>query len=379
MERRDMTDYLGKDIFKLGFGLMRLPKLEDGSIDVEQVKVMADKFIAAGGKYFDSAYLYDGGGSERAFKEAVVDRYPRDAYYIATKLSAAIGVSDEESAKNEFNISLERTGAGYFDFYLLHGIQNNNISKYDEYGIWDYVRGLKEQGLVKHYGFSFHGTPELLDELLSKHPDVDFVQLQINYADWEDERVASRRCYEVVRKHNKPLTVMEPIKGGKLANPADMIKDVFQKANPDASCASWAVRFVASLDGIITVLSGMSNIEQIEDNLSYMKDFKPLSEDERKVIEEVQRILKDDKQIKCTACHCCTEGCPMSIPIPEIFSLKNQQILFSLSDEQLRRDYMFATHNRGKASDCIECGQCEGACPQHLTIIDLLKTCRSME
>ena len=238
---------------------------------------------------------------------------------------------------------------------------------------------VKEKGLVRHYGFSFHGTPELLDELLTKHPDVEFVQLQINYADWEDEKVASRKCYEVVRKHNKPLTVMEPIKGGKLAYPSASIMDTFKQFNPEASCASWAVRFVASLDGIITVLSGMSSIEQMEDNLSYMKDFKPLSEEEREVIRKVQKILEDDKQIKCTACHYCTEGCPMSIPIPEIFQLKNQQILFSLTDDQLKRDYMFVTHNRGKASDCIECGQCEGACPQHLSIIELLKQCRNME
>ena len=337
------------------------------------------RFIEAGGKYFDTAYLYDNGGSERAFKAAVVDRYPRESFYVATKLSAAIGVSDEKSAKEEFNISLERTGAGYFDFYLLHGIQNNNYTKYDEYGIWDYVKGLKEKGLVKHYGFSFHGTPELLDELLTKHPDVEFVQLQINYADWEDENVQSRKCYETVRKHNKPVTVMEPVKGGKLADPSAVIKDEFTKANPDASCASWAIRFVASLEGILVVLSGMSSVEQMEDNLSFMKDFKPLDENEQEVIRKVQTILKEDKQIKCTACHYCTEGCPMSIGIPEIFALQNQKILYNLTDEQISRDYMFATMRKGKASDCIECGQCEGACPQHLPIIGLLKECRSME
>ena len=369
-----MSDYLGKDIFKLGFGLMRLPKLQDGSIDIEQVKVMTDKFIEAGGVYFDTAYVYDNGESEKAFKDAVADRYPRDKYFVCTKLNASVA-KNEEDAKAQFNISLQRTGAQYFDFYLLHALQRNNYQKYDEYHLWDYVKDLKEKGLIKHYGFSFHADPELLEELLNKHPEVDFIQLQINYADWDNEEIASRQCYEIARKHNKPLTVMEPIKGGKLANPIEAVKKVFDETNPNASYASWAIRYVASLDGIITVLSGMSNIEQMEDNLSYMKDFKPLDESEKAVIENVQKILKGDEQIKCTACHYCTDGCPMSIPIPDIFSVMNKNIV----GEDITGLYDEATLGKGRASDCIECGQCENACPQRLPIIDLLKKCRSME
>ena len=374
-----MSDHLGKDIFKLGFGLMRLPKLEDGSIDIEQTKVMVDRFIEAGGVYFDTAYVYDNGESEKAFKACVADRYPREKYLVATKLNAAMQAADEQAAKAQFFTSLERTGAGYFDFYLLHAIQHNNIDKYDNYGIWEFVKQQKEKGLIRNMGFSFHDDPTMLDELLTKHPEVDFIQLQINYADWESANVQSRACYEVARKHNKPMTVMEPVKGGKLANPLPEVKKVFDEANPDASYASWAIRYVASLDGIITVLSGMSNIAQMEDNLSYMKDFKPLDDREKKVIEEVQRILRDDVQIKCTACHYCTEGCPMSIPIPDIFAIYNKGMVSTVIDEWLKKDYSRTVKGKGKASDCIECGQCEGVCPQHLPIIQLLKKCRSME
>ncbi|MBP5280108.1 MAG: aldo/keto reductase [Erysipelotrichaceae bacterium] len=373
-----MSDYLGKDIFKLGFGLMRLPKLADGSIDIEQTKVMADKFIEAGGVYFDTAYVYDNGESEKAFKAAVADRYPRDKYFVATKLNAGMA-ADEAAAKAQFQTSLERTGAGYFDFYLLHALSHNNIAKYDNFGIWEFVKEQKDKGLIRNMGFSFHDDPQMLDELLTKHPEVDFIQLQINYADMENPNVQSRACYEVARKHNVPMTVMEPIKGGKLADPIPAVRKVFDEANPDASYASWAIRFVASLDGIITVLSGMSNIEQMEDNLSYMKGFKPLDESEQKVIAEVQRILSDDVQIKCTACHYCTDGCPMSIPIPDIFAVYNKSVVSATIDKWLKAEYVKTTEGKGKASDCIECGQCESVCPQHLPIIELLKKCRTLE
>ena len=373
-----MDYYLGKDIFKLGFGLMRLPKNEDGTIDIVQVKVMADMFIAAGGKYFDTAYVYDDGASEEAFRLAVAERYPRDAYYVCTKLNAGYPKCvDEAFAHQEFYTSLERTGAGYFDFYLLHALGEKNVAKYDEYHCWDFVKARKEEGLIRHYGFSFHGSPELLDELLTKHPEVDFVQLQINYADWEDGNVQSRRCYEVARKHGKPLTVMEPIKGGKLADPLPEVKKLFTDYDPDASFASWAVRYVASKDGIITVLSGMSNIAQMKDNLSYMKDFKPLNEEEEEIIAKAQEIFNRDETIKCTACHYCTEGCPMQIPIPDIFAIWNKK--GQDPDLDVKQEYLDATADKGQASACIECGQCESQCPQSLPIIELLKKCRKME
>ncbi len=374
-----MSDYLGKDTFKLGFGLMRLPKLADGrTIDVEQVKKMADLFIEAGGTYFDTAYVYDGGGSEIAAREAVVDRYPRDRFTLATKLNASLPGMTEEKAKQQFFTSLERTNAGYFDFYLLHALSRGNVAKYDEFHLWDFMREQKEKGLIKHCGFSFHGDPDLLDELLTKHPEVEFVQLQINYADWENPGVASHKNYDVVRKHGKSITVMEPVKGGALAKPFPAVQEIFRAANPDVSFASWAIRFVASKDGIITVLSGMSNIAQMEDNLSYMRNFQPLSAEEEGVIAKAQEALLADKSIPCTACHYCTEGCPMQIPIPEIFAVSNHEGLYPSWDEG-KGPYRIATQNRGKASDCIQCGQCEGACPQHLPIIELLEKCRRFE
>ncbi|MBO7047802.1 MAG: aldo/keto reductase, partial [Spirochaetia bacterium] len=250
-----MSDYFGKDVFKLGFGLMRLPKLADGkSIDVEQVKTMVDMFMKAGGTYFDTAFVYDNGGSEEAIKQALIDRYPRSSYTLATKVNAWLNCKDEAAAKQQFYTSLERTGAGYFDYYLIHAIQPQNYKVYDNFHLWDYVREQKAKGLVKYWGFSFHADPALLEELLTIHPDVDFIQLQINYADWENPGVASRQCYEIARKHNKSIVVMEPVKGGALAKPIPEIEKIFKDADPNASCASWAIRYVASMDGILTVL-----------------------------------------------------------------------------------------------------------------------------
>ena len=365
-----MSDYFGEDVPKLGFGLMRLPKLEDGSIDVEQTKAMVDKFMDAGLTYFDTAYVYT--GSEEATRKALVERYPRDSFTLATKINAWMACTDEESCKRQFQTSLERTQAGYFDYYLLHALQENNYKKYDEYHIWDYVAGLKEKGLVRHYGFSFHATPELLDEILRAHPEVDFVQLQLNYADWENPSVTSRANYEVARSHGKPIVVMEPIKGGTLANPPERVAKILRDANPDLSIASWAIRYVASLDGIITVLSGMSNVEQMDDNISYMRDFKPLSEEEQRAIRRAQEALDAIESVPCTACNYCTPGCPMGIPIPKIFSALNRELIYAQTDEA-RRSYANAVRDAGKASECIGCLQCEGACPQQIPITSWLE------
>ncbi len=371
-----MSVYTGKEKLKLGFGLMRLPKLEDGSIDVPQVSDMVDAFIEAGGTYFDTAFAY--AGSEEAIRKALVERYPRDSYTLASKLIIQPGSNiSVEEAKQETMISLERSGAGYFDYYLVHAIQRGNWQKYEEYGIWDYVKELKEKGLIKHYGFSFHADPELLVELLERHPDAEFVQLQINYADWENPGVASRQNYEICKKYGKPVTVMEPIKGGILADPIDTVKAVFDAENNGMSYSSWALRFVASKDNILAVLSGMSSIEQMKDNLSFMKDFKPLDEHEQEVIAKAQQALNEDKSIPCTACHYCTKGCPMQIPIPEIFNVENRKK--GSPEFRTKREYTIVTAGRGKASDCIQCGQCEAACPQHLPIITLLEQCQSLE
>ncbi len=372
-----MTDYLGKDTFKLGFGLMRLPKNADGSIDVPQVSQMADKFLAAGGTYFDTAYVYDNGASEEAFRKAVAERHPRESYTLCTKLNAWMQCHDEASAKQQFYTSLERTGAGYFDYYLLHALQRVNVQRYDDYHIWDFVAEQKAKGLVKHWGFSFHADPELLEELLTAHPEVDFVQLQMNYADWENPGVAAKRNWEICKAHGKAVTVMEPVKGGILADPIPTVKAVFDETGSGMSYASWAIRFVASLDNIITVLSGMSSLAQMEDNLSYMKNFQPLSEAEQAVIRKAQEALNADKSIPCTGCHYCTEGCPMGIPIPDIFTVANRRK--GSPEFRTRREYSIVTQDKGKASDCIQCGQCESACPQHLPIISLLEDCRAFE
>ena len=370
-----MSIQLDPNAFKLGFGLMRLPKNPDGSIDIPQVCEMADHFIAAGGTYFDTAYVYDDGRSEAAFRAAVADRYPRSAYTVCTKLNAWTQCHDEASAKQQFYTSLERTGAQYFDYYLLHALQRNNYHKYDEYHIWDFMREMKEKGLVKHWGFSFHADPDLLEELLTSHPEVDFVQLQINYADWENPGVASRRNWEICKAHGKPVTVMESVKGGILADPIPSVKAVFDATGSKASYAGWAIRYVASLDYIITALSGMSSLEQMEDNLSYMTPFRPLTEEEQGVILKARQVLDADRSIPCTACHYCTEGCPMGIPIPEIFAVANRR----KGSPHFRtvREYNNVTLGKGRASDCIQCGQCEGACPQHLPIMKLLEDAKN--
>jgi predicted aldo/keto reductase-like oxidoreductase len=370
-----MDNYTDRNKMKLGFGLMRLPKLEDGTIDVAQTADMADLFLEAGGTYFDTAFMYP--GSEEAIRDALVKRHPRDSYTLASKLMCNSEVADEETARQEFYTSLERTQAGYFDYYLLHALQRSNYQKYEDYHIWDFVKEQKEKGLIRHYGFSFHGDPELLEELLSKHPDVDFVQLQINYADWENPGVNSKKNLEICRAHGKLVTVMEPVKGGILADPIDSVKAIFNSEDPDASYASWAIRFVASQEGILTVLSGMSNLAQMKDNLSFMKEFKPLDEHEQEVIAKVQEALNADQTIPCTGCRYCTKGCPMSIPIPDIFTVENRKK--GSPEFRTKREYSIVTQGKGKASDCIECGQCEGACPQHLPIIDLLKQCRALE
>jgi len=286
---------------------------------------------------------------------------------------------DEQAARAQFYTSLERTGAGYFDYYLLHAIQSNTFRKYDEYHLWDYVADLKKQGLVKNMGFSFHASPDLLDRVLTEHPEVDFLQLQINYADWENPSVTARANYEVARRHNKPIVVMEPVKGGTLANPPAPVREILEAAAPGASMASWAIRYVASLPGILTVLSGMSNVEQMADNLSYMKKeaFRPLDEAEQETIRRAQAALAAIPSIPCTGCNYCAPGCPMNIPIPDIFEARNKQMVYGKMEEG-QRSYDWDTKEKGKASDCIECGQCEGACPQRIHIIERLQDCAAV-
>ncbi len=365
-----MREDLIKNTPKLGFGFMRLPHLPDGSFDMEQVKKMVDIFMERGFTYFDTAYVYT--GCEAAIKEALVDRYPRESFTIATKLCAFMECKDEASAKQQFYTSLERTGAGYFDYYMLHSLEEDNYFLYDDYGLWDFVKERRDEGLIKNWGFSFHSDAKRLDELLTLHPDVDFVQLQINYADWESPTIQSGACYEVARKHGVPVIIMEPVKGGLLAKPPARVQEMFSSYDPNSSFASWAIRFTASLEGILTILSGMSSIEQVEDNTTFMQNIIPLNDDEQEIIKKARGIIAGQKTIPCTSCGYCKGGCPMNIDIPTIFTIQNQYIQYE-NEEHSKRRYRARTANGGKASDCIRCMQCENACPQQLPVVSLLE------
>ncbi len=363
---------------KLGFGLMRLPLLDktDGeSIDVEQVKQMVDAFMEKGFTYFDTAWMYCSFNSESVAKAALVDRYPRDSYTLATKLHAGF-IDSLEDRDKIFEQQLQKTGAGYFDYYLIHGIEASMLPKYEQLDCFNWLMDKKEKGLVKHAGFSFHDSAELLDEILTKHPEMEFVQLQINYLDWESEWVQSRKCYEVATKHGKPVIVMEPVKGGTLTKIPEEAEKLFKDYNADMSAASWAIRFAASLDNVMVVLSGMSNLEQMEDNLSYMDDFQPLTDKEREVISKVADIINAQIAIPCTGCSYCTEGCPKKIAIPQYFSMYNEDMRENLAEKgwtAVITQYAILAEKFGKAGDCIACGQCERVCPQHLPIIERLK------
>ena len=349
---------------------MRLPQ-KDGQIDLEQLKAMVDLYLEKGFTYFDTAYPYHGGQSEVATREALVKRHPRSTYQLATKLPVW-EVKQASDLQRLFNTQLERTGAEYFDFYLLHALDKNRLASLDSFDMWGFVAGLKAKGLVKHIGFSFHDTADVLDEILTKHPEMEFVQLQINYADWEDKDVQSKACYEVALKHNKPIIVMEPVKGGRLASMSPDTEVIMKTAEPSMSVASWAVRYAASIENLVTVLSGMSNLAQMQDNLSYMVDFKPLSQSERSVVDAVVRKNAEIPTIPCTDCKYCVEDCPQKINIPGIFETYNDLKVYHNLDA-MKGHYKWVTKDGGKASDCIACGLCEGHCPQHIPIIENMK------
>lgn len=363
---------------KLGFGLMRLPLLDANdaaSIDIEQTKQMVDTFLERGFTYFDTAWMYCAFKSENATKEALVERHPRDSYTLATKLHAGF-LKCKEDRDRIFNEQLAKTGVDYFDYYLIHDVGQDHYKIYQELDCFQWLVDKKEQGLVKHIGFSFHDNAELLDKVLTEHPEVEFVQLQINYLDWDSEGIQSGKCYEVATKHKKPVIVMEPVKGGTLAEVPQNVEALFKKYHPDWSVSSWAIRYAASLDNVKMVLSGMSNMEQLLDNTDYMMDFQPLTEEEQAVIRQAADMINANIAIPCTGCSYCTEGCPMKIAIPKYFSLYNadMQEIKSKAWTPQGEYYERLTHTFGKASACIGCGQCERACPQHLTIIEHLKT-----
>lgn len=361
------------NIKKLGFGLMRLPKKED-VIDVEQVKEMVDEFMNAGFTYFDTAWAY--AGSEDAIRQALVERYPRESFQLATKNAAWINCKTREEAIAQFDTSLKQMQAGYFDFYLLHNLGESRTKFFDEFDLWSWVQEKKKEGLIRHVGFSFHSTPEELEEILKAHPEMEFVQLQINYADWENPAIQSRGCYEVARKYGKPVIIMEPVKGGMLANPPESVEKILKQADPKASNASWAIRFAADLEGVITVLSGMSNIEQMKDNLSYMKDFKGFDEKQKEVIHKAQEELKKIPLIPCTTCNYCAKVCPKQIGISGTFTAVNYLTLYKDIDAvKHQEDWLVNGHGKKRACECIKCGKCEEVCPQHIKIREQLEVC----
>lgn len=370
--------YLGEDVKKLGFGLMRLPRKNE-EIDIEQVKDMVDAFMEVGFTYFDTAWAYP--GSEEAARKALVERYPREKFLLATKNAAWINCKTREDAICQFETSLEQSGAGYFDFYLLHNLGAPRTKVFDDFDMWNFVKEKKEEGLIKHIGFSFHSTPQELEEILKNHPEMEFVQLQINYADWENNSILSRANYEMARKYNKPVIIMEPVKGGLLANPPEEVKKVLKAEEATASPASWAVRFSANLDGVITVLSGMSDMEQMQDNLSYMKNFEKLTKQQEETIEKAQKILNSIPLIPCTSCNYCAKVCPMNIGISGSFTAMNTLTLYKNENSAMRDiDWNITRQGKKYAKDCIQCGKCEQVCPQHILIREeLVKVAESFE
>lgn len=352
-----------------GFGCMRLP-MDGNKVDYNEFSKMVDLFMAEGFNYFDTARVYLEGQSETAIRDCISKRYKREDFILTNKLSTHLFNSEEE-IRPLFEKQLESCGVEYFDFYLMHALTKSIYEKYKRCHAFEKSLEFKKEGKIKHLGISFHDTAEVLEEILTEYPQVEVVQIQLNYIDFKDPAVQAQKCYEVCRKHNKPIIVMEPVKGGNLVNLPQKAKDVLNSLN-NGSPASYAIRFAAGFDGIIMVLSGMSNLEQLKDNISYMKDFKPLNNTELKAIDKVCNILHSMHLIPCTACRYCIDGCPKNISIPDLFSCINAKEMY----HDWNPDYYYNevyTKNNGKASDCIECGKCEKSCPQHLPIRKLLK------
>lgn len=355
---------------KLGFGLMRLPKI-GGKEDIEQTKKMVDYAISHGYCYFDTAYVYDNGLSEMAVNEVLTKRYNRSDFYLATKFPY-YAIKSKEDRMPLFNEQLKRTGVKFFDLYLIHAISKDNLSKVDKFDGWEFSKELKEKGLVKHIGFSFHADAELLEQLLIKHPEVEFVQLQINYIDYDDEIIQSKKCLDLCIKYNKPVIVMEPVKGGSLAILREDTAKILQNLDNFSSLASYALRFAANLQNVIMVLSGMSNMEQMIDNINTFNNMTPLSTKEMQAIDDVVKSIKSINTIPCTACKYCVKGCPKNIQIPDIFKCYNDFIKYN-DIKAVKMSYSWAIEDAGKASDCVNCKKCEASCPQHIKITEHLK------
>lgn len=357
---------------KFGFGAMRLPLIDPqdkSSIDMEELKRMIDTFMEAGFTYFDTAFPYHEQRSENALKEALVDRYDRDSYVLADKMPTVLVKSGDEYPMY-FNKQLEKTGVSYFDYYLMHNMGRDRYFNTDNWGGFDFAKRMKDEGKIKNFGFSFHDDADMLDQILTEHPEVDFVQLQINYLDWNNSIIQSRACYETAREHGKPVVVMEPVKGGTLADLPDEAMKLLKEYNPDVSPASYALRFAAQLPGVFMVLSGMGNIEQVRENISFMSEPAPLNDKEQELLDRIVEIINNKIAIQCTSCGYCMEVCPKNINIPGLFGLYNN---YCINGNFSGMYHGRLTMNRGKASDCVKCHRCEKNCPQHIKIPDNLE------
>ena len=357
-------------ISKLGFGCMRFTGREDNTIDIEYISKMIDAYMQAGGNYFDTAWAYP--NSEAALRKALVERYPRDSFYIADKCVAWTCCNGPEDLEKQLQESLENLGVEYFDIYLMHNLGGVRTAKFEEYNTWDFVKSVKERGLAKHIGFSAHCTPEELEKFIADYPEAEIVQLQVNYLDWDSPSFRERECVEIARAHGLPVAVMEPVKGGLLADPSKAVKAILDEAMPNDSYATAALRFAASVDGVYTTLSGMSTVEQVEDNMRVFADFQPLTAEEQDAIKRAQVAMTESGIVPCTGCDYCAKVCPQGIGISGAMTALNYYINF---EDPYAANYQLGfvvRFNAGKKmpSECIRCGACEEACPQGIKILD---------
>ncbi len=363
---------------KLGMGMMRLPLLDENdqkSVDMDQVNEMVDAYMASGFNHFDTAFVYHEGMSEITFKKAVVERYPRDSFKIATKMPLFI-ITEESQLEPIFSQQLENCGVDYFDYYMLHNVSGFTENAWKNVNLFSFIQKKKEEGFIKHIGLSTHGNAEFLEEILFEHPEIEFVLLQINYLDWEDEGIQSKKCLEVARKYGKEVMIMEPYKGGFLADVPEEAEKIMKEYNPDKSVVSWAMRFVANLDDVSVVLTGASNLEQLESNISEIKNATPLNDEELEIIKEVSEIINSNITVDCTTCRYCVDVCSEEIDIAKIFDLYNKHNMLEIDDwTPFGNAYLNYTKlpDVGIASDCIECELCIEECPQSINIPEVLK------
>lgn len=363
---------------KLGMGLMRLPLMDENdqtSIDYEEVNKMVDAYMDAGFDYFDTAFVYHEGVGEAAFRKCVVERYPRESFKIATKLPLFV-ITEESQLEPIFAQQLENCGVDYIDYYMLHNVSGFTENAWKNVDLYSFIQKKKEEGYIKHIGISTHGNAEFLEEILFEHPELEFVLLQINYLDWEDEGIESRKCLEVARKYNKQVMIMEPYKGGFLADVPEEAEKIMKEYNPDRSVVSWAMRFVANIEDVEVVLTGASNLEQLESNIQEFNDADPLNDEEMEIISQVSEIINSNITVDCTKCRYCVDACTEDIDIAKIFDLYNKHKLLE-TDEWTQFGNAYLNYSKldgvGIASDCIECENCIEECPQQINIPEVLK------